>query len=94
MSRPKRSALAAHRQRLKRLGRVRVEVLANAEDAALLRGVAKALVDPARRLQVKLALTQQLAGQGKIGLKALLAAAPFGDLEFERPRDFGRKIAL
>lgn len=58
--------------------------------AALLRDADQALVEHARRDLLE--LTQ---GRARVtSLKDLLAAAPFDGVEFERPRDLGRKIDL
>ena len=49
MTNPAKSALAGHRARMARRGLVRVEVDVNRDDAGLVRLVAAALSDPARR---------------------------------------------
>ena len=48
MASTQRNALSAYRRRLKRRGVVRIEVHVRKDDAALVRGVVKALSDPDR----------------------------------------------
>ena len=79
-----------HRQRL---GFVRVEVQVRKEDAALVRDVASALVDPEREAETRTILRERIAGQRSGGLKALLASAPLEGIDLERPHDFGRDTA-
>ena len=50
MSSTQRKALSTYRRRLKRRGVVRLEVHVRKDDAALVRGVVKALADPWRTL--------------------------------------------
>ncbi len=89
-----RKPLSAFRRRLKRRGVVRVEVHVRKDDAALVRGVAKALADPARQAEAR-ALLRERFGAGKAkGLKALLAAAPLEGIDLTRERDLGRDAAL
>jgi hypothetical protein len=86
--------LSAHRRRLKRRGVVRVEVQVRKQDAALVRGVADALSDPAREAEAR-ALLRERFGAGKAsGLKALLAAAPLEGIDLTRKRDLGRDVVL
>lgn len=49
MPNPERKPVTAYRRRLKRRGVVRVGVYVRKDDAALVRGVAQALSDPARK---------------------------------------------
>lgn len=86
--------LSAHRRRLKRRGLVRVEVQVRKEDASLLRGVARALADPAREAEARALLREHFAAPAAEGLKALLAAAPLEGIDLARERDFGRDIGL
>ena len=88
------SPVTAWRQRRRRQGFVRVEVHVRQEDAGLLREVASALGDPAREAGVRAILREQVVEAPNGGLKALLSAAPLDGIEFDRPRDFGREIAL
>jgi len=69
-----RKPVTAYRRRLKRRGVVRVEVHVRKDDAALVRGVAQAFLDPAREAEAR----AMLRGASKAnGFKALLAAAPW-----------------
>jgi hypothetical protein len=86
--------LSAHRRRLKRRGVVRVEVQVRKEDAALVRGVAQALSDPAREAEARALLRERFAATEAKGLKALLAAAPLEGIDLARERDLGRDVAL
>jgi len=86
--------LSAHRRRLKRRGLVRVEVQVRKEDASLVRGVAKALSDPAREAEARALLREHFAAPAAQGLKALLAATPLEGIDLARERDFGRDIVL
>lgn len=89
-----RKALSAYRRRLKRNGVVRVEVLVRKHDAALVRGVAKALADPEREAEARALLTERFAVGRAKGFKALLAAAPLEGIDLSRDRDLGRDIGL
>lgn len=89
-----RKYLSAHRRRMKRHGVVRVEVHVRKEDAALVRGVAKALSDPARETETRALLRHRFGPSAPAGLKALLAAAPLEGIDFVREQDLGRDIVL
>ena len=86
--------LSAHRRRRKRQGVVRVEVSVRKDDAALVRGVVKALNDPDRRPEVRNLLQERFGDARSRGLKALLAAAPLEGVDLSRERDFGRDVEL
>jgi len=86
--------LSAHRRRLKRQGVVRVEVNVRKDDAALLRGVAKALNNPDQRPEVRNLLQERFGNARSRGLKALLAAAPLDGVDLSRPHYFGRDVKL
>jgi hypothetical protein len=73
---------------------VRVEVTVRKEDAGLLRGVAAALTDPARRAEARALLHQRFAPPQEVSLKALLASAPLDGIDLERDRDIGRDVDL
>ncbi len=88
----KTTPLATYRRRLKRRGVVRVEVHVSRNDAPLIRGVARALTDPAREAAARTLLRERF-GLAK-GLKMLLAAAPLEGLDLGRERDFGRDVDL
>jgi hypothetical protein len=94
MSSAQRKRLAAHRRRLKRRGVVRVEVRVRKQDAALVRGVADALSDPARETEARALLRERFGAAKAKGLKALLAAAPLEGIDLTRERDLGRDVAL
>ncbi len=94
MSSSQRRSVTAHRRRLKRRGVIRVEVHVRKNDAALVRGVARALSDPAREAEARAMLRERFgAGKAK-GFKALLAAAPLEGIDLARERDPGRDVAL
>jgi len=86
--------LSAYRRRLKRQGMVRVEVQVRKDDAALLRGIAKALTDPAREAETRALLRECFGTADAIGLKALLAAAPLEGIDLTRERDFDRDVIV
>ena len=89
-----RKPLSAFRRRLKRRGVVRVEVHVRKDDAALVRGVAKALADPVRQAEARALLRERFGAGEARGLKALLAAAPLEGIDLTRERDLGRDAAL
>jgi hypothetical protein len=89
-----KSPVARHRTRMARRGFVRVEVNVSKDDAPLVRHVAAALVDPARRAAARVLLRQRFAEPPKVSLKALLAAAPLEGIDLERARDLGRDVDL
>jgi len=94
MSSTQRKALSTYRRRLKRRGVVRLEVHVRKDDAALVRGVVKALADPEQEVEAR-ALLRERFGAGKAkGLKALLASAPLGGIDLSRDPDFGRDVRL
>lgn len=88
------SPVTQWRKRRQRQGFVRVEVQVRKDDAALVRDVATALGDPERESETRAMLREKIATSRAGGLKALLAAAPLEGIDLERPRDFGRDIAL
>ena len=94
LSSVRKTPLARHRQRLKKQGIVRVEVQVRKDDAALVRGVANALSDPAREGATRALLRERFGPPSPTGLKALLAAAPFNDIDLTRSPDTGRAIDL
>jgi hypothetical protein len=89
-----RKPIAAFRRRLKRRGIVRVEVHVRKDDAALVRGVAKALVDPLREAEARTLLRERFGAAKAKGFKTLLAGAPLEGIDLTRARDSGRDIAL
>ena len=94
MSSTQRKALSTYRRRLKRRGMVRLEVHVRKDDAALVRGVVKALADPEQEVEAR-ALLRERFGAGKAnGLKALLASAPLEGIDLSRDPDFGRDVRL
>jgi hypothetical protein len=86
------SSLPDHPARKQREGFVRVEVSVRKEDAGLVRDVAAALADPARRMGVYTMLRPRSAEPPHMSLKALLAAAPLDGIDLERLADIGRDI--
>jgi hypothetical protein len=89
-----RKTLSAFRRRQKQRGVVRLEVHVRKDDAALIRGVAKALSDPARATEARTLLRERFGTVHAKGLKALLAAAPLEGIDLIRERDRGRDVAL
>jgi hypothetical protein len=94
MSGTSTKALSAYRRRLKRQGLIRVEINVRKDDAALVRGVVKALADPDRSAEARTLLRERFGSGNAKGLKALLAAAPLEGIDLRRDRDFGRDITL
>lgn len=94
MPKPQKSSVQIFRQRMKRKGLVRVEVQARKEDAALVRGIAAALADPAREAEIRAVLREVVAPLAPGSLKALLAAAPLEGVDLERSHDLGRDVAF
>jgi len=94
MPRSPADPLAAYRRRLKKRGFVRVEVHVPKRDAALVRGVAQALADPAREADARALLHERFVAAKPTGLKALLAAAPLEGVDLTREHDLGREVEL
>lgn len=90
----RKKSLATYRRRLKRQGVVRLEVRVRREDAALVRGVVKALDDAVRATEARALLRDHFGTGMAKGLKALLAAAPLEGIDLSRERDFGRDVDL
>ena len=90
-------AVARHRERLKRNGRVRVEVVVPEPDAALIREIAVALRDhPAPPDEVRERLRAALAPEPEQSIVELLAVDPEVDVEeyLVRIRDHARDVEL
>ena len=87
------SPVARWRRRRQLQGFVRVEIQVRKEDVALVRDVARALVDPERETETRAILRENIVAPRSGGLKALLASAPLEEIGLERPRDFGRDAA-
>ena len=90
MPNPDPSPVTRWRKRRQLQGFVRVEVQVRNHDAALIRNVAKALVDPQREAETRAILHERIVGPRSGEFKALLASAPLEGINFERPRDLGR----
>ncbi len=88
------SPVTQWRKRRRRQGFVRVEVQVRKEDASLVRGVAAALGDPTREVETRAILREKVVARRSGGLKSLLASAPLEGIDLERPRNFGRDVAL
>ena len=88
------SPVTRWRKRRQQQGFVRVEIQVRKEDAALMRDVATALVDPERETETRSILREKIAAPRSGGLKALLASAPLEGIDLKRPRDFGRDAGL
>ncbi|HEX2593518.1 MAG TPA: hypothetical protein VHL34_18610 [Rhizomicrobium sp.] len=87
-------AVANYRRRQQKQGMVRVEVQVPKADAALMRGVAQALSDPAREKSLRAWLQQELSPVSGADLKALLASAPLEGVDLTRNKSVGRKVEL
>ena len=94
MSSRTKSSLVSHRARMARRGFVRVEVNVSKDDAGLVRHVAAALSDPARRAAARILLRQRFVEQPEVSLKALLASAPLDGINLDRGPDLGREVDL
>jgi len=94
MSSTQKKTLSAYRRRQKRRGIMRLEVHVRKDDAALIRGVAKALADPGRATEARTLLRERFSAVQAKGLKQLLAAAPLEGIDLSRERDLGRDVAL
>ena len=88
------SPVTQWRKRRQMKGYVRVEVQVRKDDAALVRNVAKALLDPDRESETRAVLREKITASRPGGLKELLASAPLKGIDLERPLDFGRDAAL
>ncbi len=90
-------AVARHRERLKRNGLVRVEVVVAEPDAALIREIAAGLRDhPARPDEVRERLRAAIAPEPEQSIVDLLAVDPDVDVDeyLVRGRDHGRDVEL
>ena len=94
MAKAEPSAVTQWRKRRQRQGFVRVEIQVRKEDVALVRDVAKALVDPARESETRAILRDRIAVSALGDFKTLLASAPLEGIALERTRDVGRDIDL
>ena len=94
MANSRKNAVRDYRRRLRRKGAVRLEVHVRSEDAALIRGIAQALADPAQETQARMVLREHFGKSQAQGLKALLASAPLEGIDLTRERDFGRDLDL
>ena len=88
------SSVTQWRKRRQRQGFVRVEVQVRKEDAALIRDVAKALIDPDRESETRDILREKISSPSHGGLKALLSSAPLEGVNLVRQSDFGRSDSL
>ena len=94
MSSAQKKTLSAYRRRQKQRGVMRLEVHVRKDDASLIRGVAKALSDPARAAEARALLRERFGAIQAKGLKELLAAAPLEGIDLTRERDLGRDVTL
>lgn len=94
MTQLQRKAVARHRRRQKARGIVRLELSVRADDAVLLRRVARVLADPSQGDRARAVLRTQTGGAKPPGLKALLAAAPLDGVDLTRDHDLGRDSEL
>jgi hypothetical protein len=94
MASTRQKALSSYRHRLKRRGAIRLEVHVHKDDAALVRGVVRALADPASGREARAVLREHFGAGNAQGLKALLASAPLEGIDLSRKIDFGRDIRI
>lgn len=94
MPKQKAKTLTAHRRRMKRRGMHRVELRVHKDDVELVREVASALSDPARKVATRALLQTQFGASGAEERKAYLAAAPFDGIDLARSKDTGRNVDL
>jgi len=64
------------------------------EDASLVREIESALGDSSRHDEIRAVLRKQTVRTPSRSFKDLLVSAPLGDIELDRPRDFGRELDL
>ena len=88
-----KAALDRYRSRMKGRGMVRLEVQVTNEDAPLVRAVAAALANPARRSEVR-ALLRDCFGPEPAGFKTFIASVPLEGVRISRSRDRGRRVDL
>ncbi len=88
------SSIARHRARLRRRGVVRLEVSVRKADAELVRGVVRALNDPERAEEARMALRERFGEAGPVDLKALLAAAPLEGIDLTRNQGMARDVDI
>ena len=94
MSATQRKAVVNYRKRLKRKGMTRMEVQVRKDDAALVRGVVRALSDPEREREARALLRERFSASRPKGLKELLASAPLEGVDLSREQDLGREADL
>jgi hypothetical protein len=97
MSSARNKAVARHRERLRRNGLVRVEVVVPEPDAAMIREIATGLRDdPARRDEVRERLRAAIALEPEQSVVDLLAVDPDVDVDeyLVRIRGHGRDVEL
>ena len=94
MSNAQKKAVSSYRQRLRKLGMVRLEVHVNKSDVKLVREVVSALADPNSKVEMRALLRERFGADRSGGLKALLAGEPLECIELTRSRDFGRTVEL
>ena len=94
MPQSKMKSLSAYRRRLKQRGVVRVEVHVHKNDAALVRGMARALRDPASETEARALLRGRFGAVKAKALKEFLASAPLEGIDLTRMREFGSKFLL
>jgi hypothetical protein len=94
MASRKKSPLAAHRERMKQRGLMRIEVMVRRTDAPLIRNIARALADPERGPESRAFLVGRFSPVPGKNLKELLASAPLAGIDLTRDRSPGRDIDL
>ena len=94
MAKTQNKALLTHRSKLKRSGVKRVEVQVHKDDVTLIRSVAEALSDPARKVSARTLLRGCFGKTTGDDLKTYLASAPLDGIDLSRPRDLGRDVEL
>lgn len=90
----KKSPLAAHRERMRKRGLMRIEVMVRRADAPLIRNIARVLADPERGPETRALLVGRFSPVPGKNLKELLAAAPLDGVDLERDRSPARDVDL
>jgi hypothetical protein len=94
MKRKPKSALAAHRARLAKAGRVRLEVTVRREDVPLVRGVANTLNDPELGPVLRAQLDRANANRTRDFKKLLMSLPSFDGFDLDRSTERDRDVEL
>ena len=92
MAKPRESALAKHRRRMRKQGMMRIELSIPRADAALFRQLAASISDAPSAAETRAFLRRRFPSTAKSTFKDYLAAAPLEGIDLERERDMGRDV--